>query len=234
VPVGGEFQVNTNTFDVQSYPAVAIAPNQDFVVVWHGFDGDSHGIHGQRFASTGSPLGGEFQVNTLAGGLQWLPALAMNDGGAFVVTWTGLDGDGPGVRGQRFDADGLAVGGEFAVNSFTTNIQRRPSVATDMHGRFVVVWDSVAQDYDSYGVFGQVLDSTGAPVGAEFRVNWVQASRQKDPSVSMDTSGRFVVAWESYWQDGDTSGVFAQRFLAPIFADGFESGNTSVWSASLP
>ena len=42
-------------------------------------------------------------------------------GGGFVVTWTsdGQDGSGYGIYGQRYAADGTAVGSEFRVNTFT-------------------------------------------------------------------------------------------------------------------
>ena len=45
---------------------------------------------------------------------------ALADGG-FVVTWTsdGQDGSGYGIYGQRYAADGTAVGSEFRVNQIT-------------------------------------------------------------------------------------------------------------------
>jgi hypothetical protein len=48
----------------------------------------------------------------------------------------------------------------------------------------------------------------------------------------MSANGTFVTAWDSRGQDGDLGGIFAQRFLPDrIFRDGFESGDTSAWSA---
>ncbi len=65
-PVGGEFQVNTYTTSGKRSASVAMGADGDFVVVWGSFsqDGDGSGVFGQRFASSGSPVGGEFQVNT--------------------------------------------------------------------------------------------------------------------------------------------------------------------------
>jgi len=40
--------------------------------------------------------------------------------------------------------------------------QRRPAVAKDADGSFVVVWDSAGQDGGFYGIFGQRFDSDGA------------------------------------------------------------------------
>ena len=47
-----------------------------------------------------------------------------------MVVWNSQDQDGSdiGVFGQRFNADGEAVGDEFQVNTTTDNRQYRPTV----------------------------------------------------------------------------------------------------------
>jgi hypothetical protein len=54
-PLGPDFVINTYTFDYQTLPDIAAAPNGDFVVVWESYyqDGDDFGIFGQRFADSG-------------------------------------------------------------------------------------------------------------------------------------------------------------------------------------
>jgi hypothetical protein len=52
-PLGGEFQVNTETYDRQDVPAVAASGGGEFVVVWSSYlqDGpEGGGVFGQRFA----------------------------------------------------------------------------------------------------------------------------------------------------------------------------------------
>ena len=51
----------------------------NFVVVWrsNGQDGSFYGIFGQRYASSGTPLGPEFPVNTYTTDVQELPAIAV-------------------------------------------------------------------------------------------------------------------------------------------------------------
>ena len=39
------------------------------------------------------------------------------------------------------------------------------------------------------------------------------------PSVALDADGDFVIAWDSYLQDGEISGIFAQRFTGPEDVD---------------
>src|SRR5262245_22387589 len=69
VPAGSQFQVNTYTTSSQVVSQVAAESNGDFVVVWmsagsSGTDTSGVSIHGQRYASNGSTLGAQFQVNT--------------------------------------------------------------------------------------------------------------------------------------------------------------------------
>jgi hypothetical protein len=54
------------------------------------------------------------------------------------------------------------------------------------------------------------------------------------PAVAADGAGNFVVVWESYTQDGSSDGIFGAQRLEPLFSDGFESGTTSAWSATVP
>ena len=87
------------------------------------------------------------------------------------------------------------LGPEFQVNSYTTNYQRRPGIAADGSGNFVVVWESNGQDGSGRGVFGQRYDSAGLRVGSEFQVNGYTTSYQDRPAVAADGSGNFVVVW---------------------------------------
>jgi hypothetical protein len=70
----------------------------------------------------------------------------------------GQDGSGFGTFGQLFDSAGAPRGGEFQINSFTTETQEFPSAAATGTSQFVVSWDSYAQDGSDWGVFGQRFD----------------------------------------------------------------------------
>ena len=217
-PLGPEFRVNTYTTSYQLYPSVARGPSGDFVVVWHSVlqDGSSFGVFGQRYASSGAPLGPEFQVNTYGANAQSLPSVSADSSGNFVVVWASntQDGSSFGIFGQRYASAGAPLGPEFRVNTYTTNTQAYPFVAADAAtGNFVVVWNSVqVEDGSAYGVFGQRYASTGAPLGPEFRVNTYTTDSQSVSSVAVDSSGSFVVVWNSYTQDGSHFGVFGQRY----------------------
>jgi hypothetical protein len=216
-PVGAEFPVNTFTLSAQTNQSIAAGTGGDFVVVWqsYGQDGSSYGVFAQRFSPSG-PVGGEFRVNTTTASNQRFPSIASDASGNFVVVWQSLnqDGSSDGIFGQRFAASGAPVGVEFAVNAFTTSFQRNPAVVSDANGNFLVAWESLNQDGSDFGVFGQRFDAAGVPVGSEFGVNTFTASAQHSPSAAVDANGNFVVAWTSFGQDGDSFGVFGQRFGA--------------------
>ena len=214
-PLGPEFRVNTYTTGSQAGPLVAADPAGNFVVVWetNGEDGSFYGIFGQRYAASGTPLGPEFRVNTYTTANQYSPAVTADGSGNFVVVWANQAGIG-GIFGQRFASSGAPLGGEFRVNTYTTNYKTAPAVASDASGNFVVAWTSYKQDGSLWGIYGQRFDSSGAPLGPEFRVNTVVTNGQYDPQVAADPSGSFVVVWDSVGQDGSLYGIFGQRFAA--------------------
>jgi hypothetical protein len=183
-------------------------------------------------ASAQIPAGGEFQVNTYTTGHQHWTSVSSDGSGNFVVAWESKDQDGSGygVFGQRLDASGDRRGAEFRVNTYTTDNQRLPSVATDVHGNFVVAWEAKGQDGSGYGVFAQRYDASGSPRGSEFRVNTWTTSDQTNPSAASDAQGNFVVTWSNF--DPNARGIFSQRYDASGAPRGAEFQVTSVFATS--
>ncbi len=146
-PLGREFQVNSYTASNQSGPSVAALADGGFVAMWYsygssGSDSSSYSIQGQRYAADGTPLGGEFQVNSYTTSGQYQPSVAALADGGFVALWyslgsSGSDSSGYSIQGQRYAGDGTPLGGEFQVNSYTTDDQGGPSVAALADGGFV-------------------------------------------------------------------------------------------------
>jgi Ca2+-binding RTX toxin-like protein len=228
-PISPEFRVNTTTQNDQTNPAVAIDDSNNFVVVWSsdqqtgGFSGQD--VYAQRFNSAGSPLGTEFRVNRSIQQDQTNPDVASDALGNFIVVYEseqqdantiGQDTDGTGIFAQRYDRNGALLGSEFRINTRTENDQTAPVVAMNSRGEFVVVWVSDGQDGSGSGIFGQIYNSNGIAVGAEFQVGTEVDGDQTNPAVAIDDSGSFVVAWQSDDQDddGDGYGIYAQRFSA--------------------
>jgi hypothetical protein len=164
-----------------------------------------------------APAGGEFRVPVQAAGPQFEPSSASGSNGDFVVVWTQGSPAQYDVYGRRFSAAGAPLGTEFRVNTYTTGIQRRPTVGVDDLNRFVVFWQDLQ---GTPGLFAQRYEADGSPVGTEFRVTSVTGT-VNEPRAAVDRSGRFVVTW---WGSGagDNEGIFARRFDytgAPAGAD---------------
>ena len=235
IALGGEFLVKSYDTYTVTKPAVDMDADGDFVITWHsfGFDGSSSGVAARRYDATGAAVGSEFQVNTYTTSHQSDPAVAMDSDGDFVITWQsdGQDGDSVGIYAQRYNSAGATVGGEFRVNSTTLSHQTAPAIAMDSSGDFVIVWQSHGQDGNNSGIFAQRYDSVGVSVGGEFQVNTYTQSSQSYAAVAMDADGNFVVTWNSDYQDGSHSSIYAQRYDSAGIANGGEFRvNTYIWN----
>ncbi len=160
--IGSEFKINTYTTGTQG-TASAVASSSNYMIVWtsEGQDGSLYGIFGQLIDSNGTKIGSEFQVNTYTTDWQNTPSVACN-GSDFLIAWMSRNQDGneSGVFAQLLDNSGTKIGSEFQVNTYTTNYQTDPVIASN-GSLYMVVWYNIApQDGDSYGVFGQLVDNS--------------------------------------------------------------------------
>jgi len=246
IALGEEFQVNTYTTSGQGGPRVAVDGQGNSVVVWES--GSSTGdnfasVQMQLYDANGNPAGGEVQVNTYTSSFQVNPVVAASPTGAFVVVWqsggsSGTDTLGWSVQAQRYAADGVPLGAEFQVNTYTTGDQLNPVVTSDATGSFIVIWESIGStgtDSSDRSIQGRRYDANGSPSTGEFQVNSYTTSGQRFPAVTTDPQGNFLAVWHSSGSSGtDTSAtsIQAQRYDG-LFRDGFESGNSSRWSVTV-
>jgi hypothetical protein len=84
----------------------------------------------RRFGADGTALGDEFLANTYTTDVQDYPSVAVQPGGGFVAAWHsyGSFGNDPGasVQGRLFAADGMPLGPEFQVNTYTPGASSLP------------------------------------------------------------------------------------------------------------
>ena len=216
--IGGEFQVNTHTAFHQTDSRVTGTGDGGFLVTWTSTDsaqdGSGYGVFAQRFNSSGTKVGAEFQVNTTTSSHQLHSNPTSLTGGGFVITWASneQDGSGKGVFGQLYDASGVAVGGEFQINTHTNADQMLPRVTSLSDGGFVATWSSDQQDGSGFGVFGQRYDATGSVIGSEFKINTSTNSNQFVDSATVLSNGDIIVSWSNENLDGSGYGVYGQRF----------------------
>jgi hypothetical protein len=160
------------------------------------------------------PTTPEFQVNSVTTGDQYAYGAQVAPNGDFVVTWDsdGEDGSTWSAIARLFDESQTPLTGNLQVSTQTSLEQDLTRVAMDGSGRFVVTWSSNGQDGSSYGIRARRFDRDGTPLSAEIPVNTFTTDDQIDSFIASDPAGNFVVAWDSYGQDGDGYGVVARRF----------------------
>jgi hypothetical protein len=108
---------------------------------------------------------------------------------------------------RRFSSTGEALGPEIRINSFLPGMQRHPQAAAAPNGKFLVVWQSEAQDGDQEGIYGRFVSAEGVLSGTEIRINNITRSAQRFPKVVADRDGNFVVAWQSFDPDAEDIGA---------------------------
>ena len=222
---GDEFRVNTYAPNSQQNASITALADGGFVVTWEssGQDGSGVGIYAQRYDASGVVQGSEFKVNTYTTFDQYDASITTLSNGGFVVSWASLqDGSGLGIYAQCYDANGVAQGSEFKVNTYTTIDQTNSSITALSNGGFLVTWSSTGQDGSGLGIYAQRYDTNGIAQDSEFRVNTYTTIDQTNPSIAALSNGSFVVSWESSAQDGSGTGIYAQRYNVNGVAQGSE------------
>lgn len=235
-PLGNAFKVNqdaagTPTIPVDFKPAVAATKN-GFVVVWvnllpagASFPGTDPQILMRRFNAAGAPLGAQVKISA---GLvtDARPEVCVDTSGNIISIWTSADQFLPfqasklGISMRRLSATGAPLAGVEFVAPPTAGLLQ-PALACGNGGTFVVVWHSdLPPTVEGTDILGQRYSRIGRKVGPVFRINTVTASNQRNPSVSFDPKGNFVVVWQGY--TGSKYGVFGRRFTGAGVAAGTE------------
>lgn len=200
-PVGQHFQVNSYTAGLQSSPAVTMRTNGDFVVVWtHYADYSPAVLNARQFASSGAPIGSEFEVGSPTG-YDYDPRISAAPNGNFVVVWNQhypkLSGN---VLARGFDSNGNERFGVLTVGD-----GEEPDIATTVDGTFVVTWEHFGY------IYGRRFYNTGSSLGTEFVLNSGSSFSYSLPKIAADRENDFVIVWESYGKDGHYGGAFGQR-----------------------
>ncbi|SPF80946.1 Bifunctional hemolysin/adenylate cyclase [Pseudoprimorskyibacter insulae] len=146
------------------------------------------------------------------------PFIAALTGGGFVAVWDRNleDGAGFGSYGLVLDANGGAVAPEFRINDLVDQHEANSEVIGLAGGGFAATFYRDSNGYypDKEGVFVQIYDKTGAPVGDNITVFGGRMNIGNSfgptvdgPKITALDDGSFVVIWPN-------TGVFFQRISA--------------------
>ncbi|MGI2030226.1 LamG-like jellyroll fold domain-containing protein [Endozoicomonas acroporae] len=101
-------------------------------------------VYFQRWHADGTAAGGPVLANSTTAGIQSQPDIIALGDGSFYITWTSenQDGDGKGIYGRHFAANGMANSTETLINETTTGNQSSPHVMQLADGTLQVTWTS--------------------------------------------------------------------------------------------
>jgi hypothetical protein len=183
------------------------------VAVWK----QSGGIYARVFRPGGS-MTNPIPVATAGwGSTPTDPSVDMAPDGRFVVAWTYSAGAGSSgfVVAQRFDPTGHAYGDRIWIDDPTSTPEEHPDVAMDARDNFVVAYEFDAST-SNHDIYVQQFQWSGYSLPPK-SVAASQSLTETEPSIAMNASGQFVVAWQvpalqsvwarSYAKDGTPTPV---------------------------
>jgi len=161
--------------------------------------------------------GQETLINVYQDSTQRQPVIAGDKNGNYYIVWNSDFQLGAASEGeiclQYFNSSVPAVNPELMVNNLTAGDQEKPAIALSEQGRLAVCWASFSSFEQIYDIKCRLLEGTQF-VTDEFTVNQTLTNTQTNPDVAFLSDGRFVVAWDSWYQDGSMKGVYARVFNA--------------------
>mgnify|MGYP001347752129 CR=1 FL=1 len=195
-----QFTVNTSSAGQQLAPAVSMAANGDFVVVWQDDPGDDglFNIRARGFNADGSESFPQLTVNTRSAGDQRAPDVASAASGDFIVAWD-EDRDGDGffqVHARGFRASGQERIEQFTVNVFSAGQQVDPVVATDSGGNFAVAWEDDRDDDGEFHIRMRAFNADGSERMEHRKADCVEPAQHLEPAIAVSESGRVLVFWD--------------------------------------
>ena len=226
------FIVNTTTAGIQTGSDNAISGNGTSVVVWTNYNtpGD---IRGQRFDASGAKLGSEFNVSDQRRLFGYDPAVAMDNAGDFVVSWTEIEANGDtNVLAQKYNSDGVPVNGVVQVGVGTFR-ESDSHVAMNASGGDFVVSYTRDTNNNNPDIYAKRYNASSQLLG----VVTVSASSvpETSSSISMVANGNFDIAYEGLYDPTDVV-IFVKQYSAsggllatiPVATSGIVDGGTSI------
>jgi hypothetical protein len=182
--VGAEFQVATmiDTDDAADPDIVYNPDRNEYLVVWHRRSTErSKDVFGQRLDASGNEIGADdFQISLLSPGKTASYSVAVYNPveKQYLVLWYANQGGSlegsTQVWGQKLDALGNAVGGNFQISNLGngSSVQIPDVTVNSDNGDYFVVWygQETIPAETSFEVWGQFLDSQGGELGVEFQI----------------------------------------------------------------
>jgi hypothetical protein len=153
-------------------------------------------IVAQRFSPSGQRLASTFLITKPSSAIVFSPSVTVNPAGDFIVVWQYQpDPNTPrSLHARHFSKDAKPMGKEFVVEADSVADAIVPSIASDSHGNYVVVWTSYGSPYCP-SVKGRLYRPDDTPAGPAFYLSSGTNTCDQFPKVAFGPNGTFAVAW---------------------------------------
>lgn len=234
---GSQITINSaSNGDIRSRPDIAYNRGRnEYLAVWQQLDsaGGITDVVAQRMTAAGVLLGAAwhvayYTVSSKNPAVSALPTVGMD--GQYLVVWaleySGNDWD---IMGHLIDGDGSQASVALGIAA-SNAIEARPAVAgNEAEGSYAVTWSRLAS-----GVADVIQ---GAPVAYDGTIGTGRTlggdSGDSSAVAAQSNGGDFLAVFEDTPSGNSTTGVYGSLFFS-LFANGFESGDTSAWSSKVP
>ncbi|EBA15319.1 type I secretion target repeat protein [Roseobacter sp. SK209-2-6] len=194
------------------YPSLTGLAGGRTAVVWT--EESNEAIWLSLLDASGQPEGDPVRVTT-PGQDANRPAVVELENGNIFVTYTDLSTSSRvPISGRVFSPDGTPLGESQVVFHSAANSSVAPSSSALSAGGAATVFTNLGLDGSLYGVYFQLTDANGTPVGGVQRVNQTTSSFQSFGEVTSLQDGGFVVTWQSRNVDGSSYAVMMRGYNA--------------------
>jgi hypothetical protein len=154
-----------------------------------------------------------YPVDEAGGSVELAVTRTGNTAGAVSVDWA--TSDGTAIQGQDYTAgSGTLTWGDTDGADKIITITVLDDAATEGVETFQVTLSNPVGTDISLGEPDVATVAITDDEALEGRINTTVQFAQRRPRAAMDGAGRTVVVWDSWKQDGDSWGVYGQRFAA--------------------
>ncbi len=135
-------------------------------------------------------------------------------------------------------SQGIPYNQEFQVNTFTKSFQWKPCITTLSDGSFLIIWTSFEQVKDaSTEIFAQNFNADCSKRNGEYQItNSVKYDQDETCVAVLENKELVVCCWESMYQDGSGSGIFAQKLSTDgsVIGSDFQVNTVETYNQFYP
>lgn len=226
VAQGSSIHVNDDTGykrRTKYWTRIAANSKGDFIITWRdGRNNSNNDIFAQRYDNNGVAQGPNILVNDDGGtNTHSTPDAAIDNAGNIVVSWYDNRNGNFDIFAQKYDATGVAQGGNFLISDDGgSSDQYLTTITMDPEGNFVIAWyDERHTDGSTGDIYARRYDNIGLPLGSSFPVNDEYGNNDHYwPQIAGASNGDFVICWHDV-RNGNWD-IYAQKYNNAGIAQG--------------